>query len=133
MPQDESRADDGAYQFIQKNIDSVPQLEALILLWSSRPAAWTLEDLADRLYVPADRALEAARDLVRVGVAAPAPGDPKSFRYASSSPEQDDLMSQVHRAYRHDLVRISHMIHSKASSSVREFARAFRFKREEDK
>ena len=32
-----------AYEFILENIDSVPQLEALVLLWNSRPVAWSCE------------------------------------------------------------------------------------------
>jgi hypothetical protein len=42
------------------------------------------------------------------------------------------MMLQVDAAYRRDLVRISTMIHAKASSAVREFARAFRLKKERD-
>lgn len=41
-----------AYEFIRQSIDSVPHLEALMLLWNSRPAGWTPEELATRLYIP---------------------------------------------------------------------------------
>jgi hypothetical protein len=54
------------------------------------------------------------------------------YSYFSRSKEQDEMMLLVDNAYRRDLVRISTMIHSKASSSIREFARAFRFKRGQD-
>jgi hypothetical protein len=36
----------------------------------------------------------------------------------------------VEKTYRRELLRISRMIHSKAPSSVREFARAFKFKKD---
>ncbi len=39
-------------------------------------------------------------------------------------------MVSLDAAYRHDLVRISTIIHLKASSGVREFARAFKLKQE---
>jgi len=44
----------------------------------------------------------------------------------------DALMLQVEVAYRNELIRISRMIHAKAPAAVREFARAFRFKKERD-
>jgi len=40
---------------------------------------------------------------------------------------QGSLMEELDRTYRRELVRISRMIHSKASPAVREFARAFKF------
>ena len=43
------------YEFIYHNIDSVPHLEALVLLWNSRPVWWTCEELASRLYIPSDQ------------------------------------------------------------------------------
>ena len=41
-------------------------------------------------------------------------------------------MREVDFAYRRDLVRISTLIHDKASSPIREFARAFRIRKDKD-
>lgn len=120
------------FQYIQENIDSVPHLEALILLWNSRPVGWTAEELASRLYVPQEQVDAVIRDLVRLQIVREIPGTPVKYSYSPKSEEQDDLMREVDAAYRKDLVRISTMIHSKTSSAVREFARAFRFRRERD-
>ena len=120
------------YQFIHENIDSVPHLESLILLWNSRPVGWTEEELASRLYIPPEQVKAVLRDLIRVQIAQEIPGFPPKFSYYSRSKEQDELMHQVDSAYRRDLVRISTMLHSKASSAVREFAKAFRFKKDRD-
>jgi hypothetical protein len=121
-----------AHEFVQENIDSVPQLEALILLWNSRPVWWTSEELASRLYVPLDRVGGLLRDLVRMQMAAESETEPPKFSYYSRSKDQDAMMMLVDEAYRRDLVRISTMLHEKASPAVRDFARAFRFKREQD-
>ena len=59
-------------------------------------------------------------------------GPPVKYSYLPRSEEQDDLMRAIDNAYRRDLVRISTMLHSKASSPVREFAKAFRFKKERE-
>jgi hypothetical protein len=119
-----------AYEFILENIDSVPHLEALVLLWNSRPVGWTAEELASRLYIPAEKVLDLLADLVRLQLIAKTPGAPAKFSYHPRSEDQDEMMRLVDSAYRRDLVRISTMIHSKASPSVREFARAFRIKKE---
>lgn len=119
-------------KFIQDNIDSVPHLEALILLWNSRPVGWTIEELASRLYVPTERVQFIMRDLVRLQIARETPGAGPKYSYFKRSEEQDELMHGLDAAYRRDLVRISTMIHSKASSPVREFARAFRFRKDRE-
>lgn len=118
------------YEFIHENMDSVPHLEALILLWNSRPVWWTREELASRLYVPPEKVSDLLRDLIRMQFVVETPGPPQRFSYSSESDEQDELLMSLDSAYRKDLVRISTMIHSKASAGVREFARAFRFKQE---
>ncbi|HEU4983208.1 MAG TPA: hypothetical protein VFT88_11055 [Acidobacteriaceae bacterium] len=121
-----------AYEFILENIDSVPQLEALVLLWNSRPVAWSCEELASRLYLPAEKVAGLLQGLVRLRLVARLDGPPQKYAYFPLSDEQNEMMRVVDSAYRRDLVRISTMIHSKASPAVREFARAFRFKKERD-
>jgi sugar-specific transcriptional regulator TrmB len=120
------------YEFIDQQIDSVPHLEALILLWNSRPVGWTAEELSSRLYLPPERAAEVLRDLQRLEIAQEIPGTPPKYSYFPRSKEQDELLHQIDVAYRRDLVRISTMIHEKASSPIREFARAFRIRKDKE-
>ena len=121
------------YEYIFENIDSVPHLEAVILLWNSRPVGWTAEELASRIYVPSERTAEVLQDLLRQQlVQQVSPGPPPRFSYLPRSEEQNEWMFRVDTVYRREIVRISTMLHSKASPSVREFARAFRFKKDRD-
>lgn len=120
------------YRFILENVDSIPHLEALILLWNSRPVGWTADELASRLYVRKEQVTQVMRDLVRLQIAQELPGPPVKYSYFPRSEEQNETMQLVDNAYRRDLVRISTMVHSKASSPVREFARAFRFRKDRD-
>jgi len=119
-----------AYEFILEEIDTVPQLETLVLLWNSRPVGWTPEELASRLYVPAEQVVNLLKIMVRQGLVAEQSTSPPRYAYLPKSDEQDELMREVDNAYRRDLVRVSNMIHSKASPAVRDFARAFRIRKE---
>lgn len=118
------------YSYILETFDTVPQLEALVLVWNSRPVKWTLEELASRLYLPEEEIEPLMRDLVRLGLVAESPGPGGQYSFLAGSPEREEMMFLVDAAYRRDLVRISTMIHNKASSAVQEFARAFRVKRD---
>jgi len=120
------------YEFIHEHIDSVPHLEALILFWNSRPVGWTCEDLSSRLYIPGEQVNGVIRDLVRLQIVQENPGPPARYSYFPRSDEQNEMMTLIDSAYRRDLVRISTMVHSKASSPVREFARAFKFRKDRE-
>lgn len=124
--------DSEVFRFIMEEIDSVPELEALLLLWSSSTAAWSGRELAQRLYVSAEVANKLLADLARKKLIAAIPGAQGSYRYESSSEEQNRLMGRVDATYRREIVRISTMIHAKPSSAVRDFARAFRFTKEKE-
>jgi hypothetical protein len=124
--------EDKVYTFVLDQIETVPHLEALLLLWNSRPQPWTVENLSKRLYVSTEIVDALLDDLVRRHLIVCVQGSPDGYRYESSSIGQDQLLSTLDSTYRRETVRISTMIHSKPSSSVREFARAFRFRKEQD-
>lgn len=117
-------------EFIREYIDTVPELEALLLLWEQRPSPWSIEDLAQRLYIGTEETRTILLDLKGKGLISAALGDSESFQYDLVSEQRNDLMCRTEELYRRQIVRISTMIHSKPSSAVRDFARAFRFKKE---
>jgi hypothetical protein len=127
------KGEEEVYRFILREIDSVPHLEALLLLWNSRPGSWTREQLAERLYVMPTLAQALAQDLVRqhFAVSAEENSQPR-YSYDPSSEETNRLVALVDAAYRREVVRISTLIHSKPSSSLRDFAQAFRFTKERE-
>ena len=120
------------YSLVLDQIESVPHLEALLLLWNSRPQPWTVENLSKRLYISTEVVNFLLEDLLRRRLVAVVPGPTGGYAYESASVDQDQLMSSLDLTYRRETVRISTMIHSKPSSSVREFARAFRFTKERE-
>ena len=54
----------------------------------------------------------------------------EAYRYEPRSPETDTMIARVEAIYRHEIVRISTLIHAKPSAAIRDFARAFRFTKE---
>ena len=117
-------------QFIVDEMDSVPHLEALLLLWRSAPRPCSLEELAEQLYITQGQASAISEDLQRRGLIAREAGSTGRFFYDRQSAELNELLAAVESTYRRELIRISGIIHSKASPGVRAFANAFRFRKE---
>jgi len=116
-------------QFLQNQIDTVPHLEALLLLWNSRPQQWSVDDMANGLYLAPEAAKEILEDLSRRSLIVVASEGDGRYRY-EPEPERDRLIGAVDSIYRRDLIRISRLIHSKPSAAIRAFARAFRIKKD---
>jgi hypothetical protein len=125
--QEERRVD----EFVLEKIDSVSHLEALLLLWNSRPKQWSPEELARRIYVDTKIARELLADLQRSDLIVAVSSSSESYCYETRSEERDQLIGLVDATYRFQVVRISNLIHSKGPSAVRDFARAFRFTKKE--
>ena len=125
-----SQHDAEVRQFLLDQIDSVPHLEALLLLWNTRPRLWQADELARRLYVDREVALRLLQDLARQQLIDSDAGSPERYCYRDDPADRSRLIGMVDETYRRQIVRVSTLIHSKASSPVRDFARAFRFTRE---
>ncbi len=113
--------------FIEDQIDSVPHLEALLLLWESAPDRWDADRIAARIYVAPDTADQILRDLASRGLVSM---NGEGFSYDPAWDERSGLMSRVAGVYRKNLILVAHSIHSKPSAAVREFARAFSIKKD---
>ena len=125
-----SQHDAEVSQFLLERIDSVPHLEALLLLWNSRPKLWQADELARRLYVDGEVALRLLQDLARQQLIDSDTGSPERYCYRDDPADRSRLIRMVDETYRREVVRVSTLIHSKPSSPVRDFARAFRFTKE---
>jgi predicted ArsR family transcriptional regulator len=115
-------------RFILNRIDSVPHMEALLLLWETPEKAWTEAEIAARVYVSVDVARVILQDLVGRKLAAVRAESGAGYRYDSAWDPTGEEMAAVARTYRQQLVRVASLIHSKGSPALRDFARAFQFK-----
>jgi hypothetical protein len=118
-------------EFIRKRIDSVAQLEALLLTRSDPEAEWSVGMLAKRLYTSEVQAIESVEALYSDGLLIRRAGPPVLYQYQPSSIELRELVDRVAEAYTKHLVPITNLIHSKPKTRVQEFADAFKWRKEE--
>ncbi|MDQ7247649.1 hypothetical protein [Dongia sedimenti] len=111
--------------FITKCIDSVGQLEALLLLRDSADEAWGVAALAKRLYVNEAEATAILIHLVGQGLVGQQDG---LYRYVRQS-EQAATIDRLAEAYARQLIPITNLIHAKPRR-IRAFADAFKIKRD---
>ena len=112
-------------RYILTSVPSVPYLEAVLLLRGEPEHEWGAGQLARRLYVPDRTAAELVVLLRDSGVAA---GEGR-VRYAPTA-ELRELLDRLAQAYATDLVGVSSLIHSRIDRRARQFADAFRFRKD---
>lgn len=111
-------------RFIADRIDSVPELEALLLFWEQRPTTLTVKQIASRLFVPRGVGAAVVRSLARRNFVMEKAGT-SEYAYDSAWEPDEEFMGRVAATYRRNLIRVTTLIHSKAPAAVLEFARAF--------
>jgi hypothetical protein len=118
-------------RFIERRIDTVPHLEALLLLWEDPQVSWSDSEIAARVYVSRERALGVLQDLARHDLIRASSESAERYVY-NTAWDEARLMQKVADTYRRHLVDLARIIHTKsASEAVREFARAFQLKNED--
>jgi hypothetical protein len=117
-------------QFIIDRIDSVAEMEALLLLRSNTEEEWSVDALAKRLYISVQQTAYVL-DRLSSGGFLSVRGAPPVFRYQPGSPELQSLVDRACTVYSKHLVPITNLIHSKPKSRVQEFADAFKLRKDE--
>jgi len=112
--------------FVTARIDSVPHLEALLLIWDTAPRAWSAGEIARRVYLPEDRSERLLQDLVGHRWIKAAEG---GYAFDAGSPDAP-MVAHLAEHYRSNLILIAEMIHRKAPSAVLDFARAFALRKD---
>ena len=120
-------------QFITDHLDSVMQLEVLLLLAGSPGKVWTAPELAQQLRIDAawvDGQLRAmaAGGLVAVGEQ-PGPA-PAQFRFEPRTPELAQTIDELSHAYADRRVTVIGLIFAKPTDKLRSFADAFRIRKD---
>src|SRR5512145_1007592 len=116
---------DDVRDFIQRHIDSVAQLEALLLLRANPNQDWTAAGTARRLYATEQEIAEALARLCADGFLG---CKADVYRY-ECAPEQQQKVDRLASVYSRHLIPVTNMIHAKPRR-IREFADAFKFRKD---
>ncbi len=114
-------------RYLINSVPSVPYLEAALLLRAEPALAWDAERMASRLYVPVREAGDLLDALRAAGVALALGND--SVRY-TDEPAMRAMFDRVAEAYGRHLVLVTELLHAKHDKRARQFADAFRLKKD---
>src|SRR5262249_54429198 len=112
--------------FILRHIDSVAQLEALLLLRANPKQDWDVKQTAARLYAGEREVAELLARLCADGLLR-CNGD--LYRYGCQTPEQGAMVDDLAATYSRHLIPVTAIIHAKPRR-IREFADAFKFRKD---
>ena len=116
------------HQFLLRHIDSIGELEALLLLYRKRDNQWTLPLISQRLYITEAATSQILARLISQRLIVHE-GDEPWFRYHPESVEMEDLVTATSEIYARHLVPVTNLIHSKVRTRIQEFAEAFKLRR----
>jgi DNA-binding MarR family transcriptional regulator len=117
-------------RFIDQHIESLAQLEVLLLLRQEPERKWELADIAKTLYITDEMAGSLLADFVRRGFAQKLPDGDSCYRYRIPDGETDALIEKLAALYRERRVAVISLIYSKPLNKVQTLADAFRFGKE---
>jgi hypothetical protein len=112
-------------QFIASHIDSVGELEALLMLRSAGQP-WDATVVAQRLYATEAETIEMLDRLCRAGLLA---CSGRIYKYECRTEELGRMVDELAELYRRQLIPITNLIHGK-SRRIRQFADAFRLRKD---
>jgi hypothetical protein len=123
---------DDVIRFLNRHIDSVEQLEVLLLLHRSVESDWTAEMVAAALYTHPASAGRRLAALCDDGLIVLSPSHPGAFRYLPDRSGTGEMIATLADTYRERRVAVVTAIASKPMENVRAFSDAFRLRRKEE-
>lgn len=118
-------------QFILDRIDSIAQLEALLLLRGGPNEEWDAQKVAKRLYISEQEATSLLARLSAKGVIAFSKDKPPLCRFQPDSDELALIVDRLAETYSKHLVLVTNLVHSKPRTGIPEFADAFDLRKDE--
>ena len=115
-------------QFIDRYVDSVVEVEALVLLLGAG-CAMTAEQVAQSLRIDARHAEQQLGHLVRARILRQSDD---AYVYAPSDGRLRDTAEELASLYRTHRVAITALVYARPSEQIRSFSDAFRLRKEPD-
>jgi hypothetical protein len=118
-------------RFILETINSVEQLEVLLLLRREADRDWTAAAVGQAISTSTAAAAMRLSDLAGRGfLTATQAGGDTTYRYAAAAPERERLVDLLATTYAERRVAVISLIYSKPNDQVRAFADAFRLRKD---
>ena len=114
--------------FLAAYIDSVMQLEVLLLLYARRTSTLRSSDVAHDLRIDLAWTEAALANLAAAGILV---YESSGYRYSPRAASLDQTIAELANAYEDRRVTIISMIFSKPADPIRQFTDAFRFRKDE--
>lgn len=118
--------------FVHQYIDSLEELEVLLLLHAERTRSWTPEQMHERIRSSVVSVTKNLAALMVFGVAEAAADVPGGYRYAPKSESLNRAITGLAEAYAQRRARVIELIFSKPSERLRGFSDAFKLKKDRD-
>ncbi len=115
--------------FIADHVDSVVQLEVLLLLHREPQRSWSPTGVAKVLRIDEAWVASQMADLQAHGLLKRQDGQPGQYQYAPAQPELHESVVLVARAYAERPVSVINLVYSKPIDKLRSFSEAFRFRK----
>jgi hypothetical protein len=116
--------------FLNEHIDSVVELEALLLLYAHRDRVWPASEIARELRIDRSWPQTELQSLCAKGILSCNSESESSYKFAPRTPEIDTTVGQLAAAYADRRVTVISLIFSKPVDKLKGFGDAFRIRRE---
>lgn len=115
---------DRVRRFLLTSIPSVPHLEALMLLWREQERAFTVDEIASRLYVSSGVASALSEELALADLLT-SEGDGARYRARTQPPALRALLDELDHTYARQVRAVAELIHNNLGRKAGSFANAF--------
>jgi hypothetical protein len=119
-------------RFIAHHIESVEQLEILLLLYKRPGQAWSSEAVSQELRIDAKSAGERLEDMAHDGLLRRQGRSPCEYQYGPENSKLEDAVRGLAAGYAERRVTVINLIFSKPIDRIRTFADAFRLRKDDD-
>jgi hypothetical protein len=123
---------DEVQSFIRENISSIEQLEALLLLQRDPARKWTAQELSKELYLSLEAAIHRLDDFQKRNFCVSDNADEPRYWYNPNLGRVDSIIRDLRTAYEQRRVRVINLVFSNPIDTLKSFADAFKFRKDEE-
>ena len=120
------------HQFVSEYVQSISQLELLLLLHRNAEKSWSVAEATKELYTSVSMTEPLLENLRGIGLVSLLEGSERRYRYAPKSTELDRLVGDLDQLYAERRVTIINSIYSGPWRKLQNVADAFRFRNKEN-